>query len=60
MEGNKIIDFNSMLHRYLYFEYVFSSDDKFEKWPWSTTTIIYNTNGVRRYMGISGIAISIS
>lgn len=36
MEGNKIIDFNSMLHRYLYFEYVFSSDDKFEKWPWST------------------------
>lgn len=49
-----------MLHRYLYFEYVFSSDDKFEKWPWSTTTIIYNTNGERRYMGISGIAISIS
>ena len=36
MEENKVIDFNSMLYRYLYFEYVLSSDDKFEKWPWST------------------------
>lgn len=24
MEENKVIDFNSMLYRYLYFEYVFS------------------------------------
>lgn len=36
MDENKVIDFESMLYKYLDYEYIFSSDKQFEYWPWST------------------------
>lgn len=36
MDQNKVIDFKSMLYKYLHYEYIFSSDKEFKYWPWST------------------------